>query len=176
MPAPDPPTSGGVLIRGRAAVASRVIIRSWWSVSVWVREDHLRPLTLEQAGIGGRVDRVAADEPVPADLPEVGRPGHGRPIAIDAGDLVGGIGLIRRSRRALPADQDVDLGGLETRNGHIKIEIDAGQVLQLDGEDVPIPPRLLGELVVGEDVGALLVFAARAGAPARSRARVAWPP
>ena len=49
-------------------------------------------------------------------------------------------------------EDDVDLGGLEAGQFDLEIEID--QRLQLDRKDLPIPARLLGQAVVGQNIGA----------------------
>lgn len=54
------------------------------------------------------------------------------------------------------AEQKIDLAHLETSHRDVKIGVDGSQVLQLDGQDVAVPASLFGQLVVGEDVGALL--------------------
>ena len=90
-----------------------------------------------------------------ADLPEVARPRDGRPG--DVRHRIGGIGL--RRLVVEPGDQDVDLGHLEAGDRDVEVEIELDQVLQLDRQDLAIPAGLLGELVVGEDVGALLRLA-----------------
>ena len=52
--------------------------------------------------------------------------------------------MLRKCKRINKADRNVE------------IEIKAGEVLQLDLQDLGIPAGLLGELVVGKDVGAFL--------------------
>ena len=47
--------------------------------------------------------------------------------------------------------QDVDLTHLKAGQLDVKVEID--QTLKLNGQNLAIPPRLLGKLVIGNDIG-----------------------
>ena len=51
-------------------------------------------------------------------------------------------------------EKEIDLGGLEARQLDLEVEVDQG--LQLDRQDLPVPAGLLGQSVVGKDVGPLL--------------------
>ena len=117
-----------------------------------VGEDHLRALAVEQprVGLGAWSSRRRS-----ADAARSARYRQGallpdrvrRQARRQPGLAFGGVS---RSR------QNVDLGHLEAGDRDVEIKIEPGQVLQLDLEDLRIPAGLLGELVVGEDVGALL--------------------
>ena len=45
-------------------------------------------------------------------------------------------------------------GGLETGDGDVDGEFELQEALELDGEQLPVPARVFGKLVVGDDVGA----------------------
>ena len=45
-------------------------------------------------------------------------------------------------------------GGLETGDGDVDVEFELQEALELDGEQLPVPARVFGKLVVGDDVGA----------------------
>src|SRR5205823_12525669 len=68
-------------------------------------------------------------------------------------------GIFRAARRAVSLasilQDDVDFRHLEPGQFDFDIEID--QTLQLDRQNLLVPPGLLGELVVGQDVGALMI-------------------
>ena len=67
-------------------------------------------------------------------------------------------GAARRVRRFLSFLKDeVHFGGFKA--GQLDIETEVDQRLQLDGQDFPVPPCLLSELVVGEDVSPLIGLA-----------------
>ena len=51
----------------------------------------------------------------------------------------------------------LDLGGFEA--DHVDREVELDELAELEGEELPVPLSLLGQLVVGEDVGAFLVLA-----------------
>ncbi len=53
------------------------------------------------------------------------------------------------------AKTPIDIRHIES--GQIKIEVEIGQVLQFDGEDLTIPVGLFGQAIVGNDVRTLLV-------------------
>ena len=52
--------------------------------------------------------------------------------------------------------RQIELGGLEAGDLQIEVEIDLGERLQFDRQEVPIPARTLRELIVGNYVGAHL--------------------
>ena len=62
----------------------------------------------------------------------------------------------RRSPRGVLED-DVDLRHLEP--GQLDLDVEVDQALQLDRQKLLVPAGLLGELVVGQDVGALIGLA-----------------
>src|SRR6266568_7196896 len=70
-------------------------------------------------------------------------------------------GIFRAARRAVSLasilQDDVDFRHLEPGQFDFDIEID--QTLQLNRQNLLVPPGLLGELVVGQDVGALIRLA-----------------
>jgi len=70
-------------------------------------------------------------------------------------------GIFRAARRAVSLasilQDDVDFRHLEPGQFDFDIEID--QTLQLDRQKLLVPAGLLGELVVGQDVGALIRLA-----------------
>jgi hypothetical protein len=61
-------------------------------------------------------------------------------LGIDRGDLVGGI---RRLAGGVAADQQVNLGGLESDHLEGEAEVELREVLQLEREQVAIPVRVL---------------------------------
>ena len=90
---------------------------------------------------------------MPPKLPQVDPPA-------DSGGVSGTdrdpVGRIRRFGPPQPVDQNVDLGGLEAGDGQIEVEVKRGEALQLERQQLMVPAGVLGELVVGEDVGANL--------------------
>jgi hypothetical protein len=115
-----------------------------------VDEDEARPSLSQQAGIGVFEEGIAAEEAVRADGPEVTRARDDGSVRVKAGRGVGGIGPVL----LLAAfDQEIDLGRLESDHGEIEVEVDLGEALQLDREEVFVPACILGESVVGDDVG-----------------------
>jgi hypothetical protein len=69
------------------------------------------------------------------------------------GHEVGGI----RLRLARPVNQEVDLGGGKARDLEVEREVDCGELAELEPQDLLVPARPLGDPVVGDDVGALLL-------------------
>ena len=105
----------------------------------WVREHHLRRLIREQMLEVGALARVAAEDPVPADGPEI-------PGARD--DWRVRVWLRHRFRRSpvagrsvLPGDAEdsVDVGGLKAGQLDVEIDLRVGQELQLDGQQFTSP-------------------------------------
>lgn len=117
----------------------------------WVGEDHLCPGTFEKAGVGRSISRVAADQAMSANLPDIAGARHGRTL-FDLRHVISRIGL----SVSFVTEQDIDLGHFKAGDCDVEIEIEAGQMLQLDLQNLRIPPGFLGELVVGQDVGSLL--------------------
>ena len=56
------------------------------------------------------------------------------------------------------AQQDVDFRRLEPYNRHVEIQINIDQLLDFESKEGPIPARVLGKFVVGDDVGTYLVL------------------
>ncbi len=110
-------------------------------------------LAVEQASRGFEVGRVAADQAMRADLPEVADPRDGWAVG-KCRHNVGRVGFPPSLDK-----QHVDLGHFEACDRNVEVKIERRQMLQLDSEDLAIPAGLLGEFVVGKDVSALLSVA-----------------
>ncbi len=121
-----------------------------------VREHHLRLLALQQTDIRVFLGCIGAQDAVIAELPEVSRPRDHRSFGLRRRELIERIGL---ARHRLVANDEVDLGDLEAGDGEVELGRELEQRLELDGQDLFIPARLLGEPVVGDHVGALLGLA-----------------
>ena len=89
------------------------------------------------------------------DLPPVAGPRDRRTRDLRNG--VRRIGLLCGGIEA--ADQHIDLRHIEAGYRDIEVEIELDQVLQLDGQDLRIPARFLGQSIVGKDVGTFFSFA-----------------
>jgi len=100
----------------------------------WIGEDHLRLGAVEQPSVGVWVGRVTADQAVLADAPDIARARDWWAVS----NLGGLVGRVRFLVGIKLADQDVDLWGLETGEGDVKIDFD--QVLKLDGEQLAVQP------------------------------------
>jgi hypothetical protein len=126
-----------------------------------VGEDHLRPLTVHQGRDRGAVERAAADQPMRTKLPKVADAAAHRSRGRDHV-------LFGRSRvlRLEPFDEAVDLGDRETGDADIEVEIKGEQILKLPRQDLFVPASVERELIVGDDVGALLGGAHRLDAQA----------
>src|SRR5262245_2769500 len=110
----------------------------------WVGEDHFGLLPTEQPLEGLALQGIAADEPVPAELPEIARPRHDHCL-IELGQAV--LGRIAWLDWLLPLDQAVDLGNRKPDGPDIEIDI-YGERLQLLGQQFFIPAGIEGKLVV----------------------------
>ena len=113
----------------------------------WVGEDGGRYRTVEQELVAGRIERVAAEQTVRTDLPEIARSRHGDRRGLRC--RIGWIGV-----QIAGIQQNVDLGGLEA--GHFDLDVELEQLGQLEPQGIGIPAGILGQPVVGDDVGALL--------------------
>ena len=121
-----------------------------------VREHHLGLVALQQTDIRVFLGCIGAEDAVIAELPEVSRPGDDRSFGLRRRELIEHIGL---TRHRLVPDDEVDLGELKTGDGEVELRRELEQRLELDGQDLFIPARLLSEPVVGDHVGALLGLA-----------------
>ena len=65
---------------------------------------------------------------------------------------------------------------LKAGDRHVEVDDDLGQVLQFDREDLGVPAGSRGELVVGQDIGALLVVAEMLDAESRNLSHAEIPP
>jgi len=115
-----------------------------------IGEHHLGAVAIKQKRVGRGIHRIATDETVTPDPPDIAGARDGRPQ--------GGSrhGVRRVIVRLGTAKQEVDLGHFEAGDGNVEIEIEARQVLQFDRQDLAIPSGLLGKPIVGEDIGAPL--------------------
>jgi hypothetical protein len=108
----------------------------------------LSPAEEERVRVGFR--GIHAKKAMRPDQPQIaGARDHGG-VQIDLGDRVGGIGFVGPR---IP-DQEINLRGLESDHLEVKAEIELGQVLELESKEVSVPAGVLGELVVGDYVGA----------------------
>ena len=94
-----------------------------------------------------RIGAVAADEPVLAEEPDVARPADGSLGRLR--DLVG-IGEAGRAE----AGEGGDLVVAEA--GQRQVEAEAFEIAELERQQFGIPAGVQRQLVVGDDVGALL--------------------
>ena len=100
-----------------------------------IGEDRVDPGALEQGGVDAGVLGIAADQPMPLQLPDVARPRDGDGRRLD--DLV--LGRIQGIGRGLAGfvDDDVDLADREA--GQIEVVLGLDQALQLDREELLVP-------------------------------------
>jgi hypothetical protein len=69
------------------------------------------------------------------------------------------IGGIVGRRLAGTVGQKIDFCRLEASDLNVELEVEAREMLELDRQDLAIPPGIEGELVVGDDIGPLLGIA-----------------
>ncbi len=95
-----------------------------------------------------------------SDDPDIALTGDRGCGAVHFWNLIGGIRLIRlASGQADFTYEDIDFGGLEAPEGESEIEVEPRQVLQLECEQFFIPPGVLGETVIRDDIRANLRLA-----------------
>lgn len=119
-----------------------------------VGKDHSRRRPVHQCIDRTRIAQVAAKEPVMPEAPEITGPCHGAVFEHRKG-LVGGIS--RLFRPAL-TDKEVDLAGIEADHAKVEVEIGLRKGAKLDRQNLTIPARLLGQPVVCDHVGPLLIL------------------
>ena len=106
----------------------------------------VRPHTAEQPRHVGGFGGAAAEQPMRPEEPEV---------ACWETGTAGGSGVSSsRGSASAEREQRVDLGRLEAERAEVDAEL--GEVGHLERQQLPVPAGLLGEAVVGEDVGPLL--------------------
>ena len=115
------------------------------------------------------LDGIAAVEPVLAHDPEHAGPRDGSRIRIDFRNMIRRVGLpppgVLAENPLQPLsidvaaiDDGVDLAHVEAGDLHLEARIGNQEMLQLDLQEVGIPAGILGDAVVGDDVGSLLRF------------------
>ena len=118
-----------------------------------VGEDHLGLLAVHQGGDDFGIERVAADEPVRSEPPQVARPTARRdPVGIR--QLI--VRRIARLFRRQALHQLVDLGDREAGDADVEADVGLHQLLQLERQQLFVPAGVEGELVVGQHIGPLL--------------------
>ena len=90
------------------------------------------------------------------ELPQIAVPRDDRSVGIRQRDIIErvGLGLV-----VVVLDDEVDFGDLKAGDGEVELGRELEQRLKLDGQDLCIPAGLLGEPIVGDDVGPLLCLA-----------------
>ena len=121
-----------------------------------VREDHPRLGAGHQRGDHLAVERIAADQPVRAELPNVARLTARRPSA-DLGHAV--VGRIARLLWCLTLNQAVDLGDREAGDLDVEAEVMPRKLAELERQKFLVPAGVERKLVVGDDIGPLLLGA-----------------
>ena len=116
-----------------------------------VGEHAAGPFVAHQRRIGRRLPGVAADQPMAPELPDIAA----------LGDSRAGFGLRNVIRRICPGavtviEQEVELRRFESGDLQIEIEVEFGQRLELDRQDLAIPAGQLGQPVVGDHIGPAL--------------------
>ena len=119
-----------------------------------VRKADSRLFALHQQGVVVGRQGVSADESMIAEEEDITPARHRRFGSVWLFDrlVVVVVAIVRRKL----ADDDVDLWDLETRERHV--EVDGVQLAELDRQHLLVPAGFCRELVVGDDVGALLVL------------------
>ena len=135
-----------------AALPTDVTING--NIERWVGEDEIGSLGPEQASKRLLGSRVPADEAVATQVPKVAE-ARRRPewIGERPNVILGTKGTIGRGVPSLVQDH-VNLRLAEA--GEVDVEIEVDQGLELDRQDLPIPPGVLGKFVVGQDIGPAL--------------------
>jgi hypothetical protein len=112
-----------------------------------ISEHHVRSHTLQQLLIAGRLERVAAQQAMAPERPQIAGAGDG-----DRGrryEHVGGIA--RRGKGCGQAlDTQIDLACAKAGELDAKVEIKLGQLFELLSEQLLIPQRQLGQPVIGQ--------------------------
>jgi hypothetical protein len=117
-----------------------------------VGEDEVGLLVFHQQVEHRPVSGIAADQAMAPQPPYVAGSRHrGARVIHRNGDLVLGIGRSFREAFAGLLEHEVDLGRGET--GDLDVKIDRDQALQLDRQQLLVPPGIDGKLVVGQYIG-----------------------
>jgi len=90
-----------------------------------IGEHELGALLAEQGLIGLGPGRIAANQPVAADAPDIARPGNSR-TGCNLHHCIGRIIIVCQRQFT---DQQIDLRQLETGQGNLEIDIEVGKVL-----------------------------------------------
>lgn len=118
-----------------------------------VAEDRSCPPVAHQNLVRFVMQRVSAEEPVLAQEPQISGLTNRRFIR-----QVDGLILIVYAASCVLEDP-VNFGDFESGNRGIEFgAIKRDQMLQFDRKDVQVPVRVLGEFIVGDDVGTNLVL------------------
>nr|WP_170478168.1 hypothetical protein [Ruegeria arenilitoris] len=116
-----------------------------------IREGHLRLLEIHQRDVGIRVERIAANQTVIPNSPNVASAACRRAVMFWC-----------RNRFATfyvaDPEVDVDFTGIKTGEFKIKIDVQIKDAVQLDRQQVCIPCGVLSDLVVREAISPHLRF------------------
>ena len=123
-----------------------------WQVVRRVCEHHLRQIARHQASDGDHIPRIAAEQAVAAQAPEIAGAAYRRGFRLERRHLVGG-GIVALAGRTL--DQDIDFRRSKAGHRQVEFELQVGELGQLQRQQLVVPPRQLGQPVIGQNVGAL---------------------
>jgi hypothetical protein len=125
-----------------------------------VGEDRLRHRAVHQPPIGRPVERIAAEDPVPIQAPQIAGLGDRRFLR-EARQFVGLIRFGLPQRRPDPLNPQIDLGHRETGRFEAKVEVDRREVSKPFAEQPIIPTGKLSQSIVRDRVR-LCLFRAQA--------------
>ena len=115
------------------------------------REDEIRLGATHEAGRRHPASGVTTEQQVRPERPEIAGPTYNPGFVIGRCRIIWAAGIASRFLGFLQTE--IDIGGLEA--GQLNLEVEIDQRLELDGENFPIPPRLLSQAIVREDVRTL---------------------
>jgi uncharacterized protein (DUF433 family) len=110
----------------------------------WIRDGISGLFAGRQPLIGDLVSGIAAKKQVRSGAPTIAGLGHNLARIIFGANIVGVL-----SAGMLSVEQCVDFARIEA--DQLEVEIQVGQFLQLEGQEVPGPARRLGQLIISQN-------------------------
>ena len=119
----------------------------------WIGEDQLGMIARHQTRYGTKIPGVPTEQAVAAQAPEVAAAAHRWRFRLERRHLIGGRVVAFTGRTF---DQEIDLWRSKAGHSQIEVELESGNLGQLQRQQFIVPAGQLGQPIVSEDIGALL--------------------
>lgn len=139
-------------IQERFRIGELRVIAATNAFGMGIGEHRPGAIGTHKRGIGPRVPRIAADQTVLTQEPDITSLRHCR-SGFGSRHFIGRIDDLITGA---VVEQQIEFGGLEASDFQIEVEIHVGESLKFDSQNLAVPASELGQAVIGDDICAPL--------------------